>query len=65
MKIELANKFLIIGLLLYIIAGAAVINKMNYNIVILLGAIIFLALGFFAHMKLKWSKFLFYWKKYK
>ena len=56
MKIKLANKFLIIGLLLYIVAGVAVISKMSYSIVILLGAIIFLALGFFAHMKLKWIK---------
>ena len=56
MKIKLANKFLIIGLLLYIVAGAAVISKMNYSLVILLGAIIFLALGFFAHTKLRWAK---------
>jgi len=56
MKIKLANKFLITGLLLYIVAGAAVISKMSYSLVILLSAIVFLALGFFAHTKLKWIK---------
>lgn len=56
MKIKLANKFLITGLLLYIVAGVAVISKMNYSLVILLGAIIFMVLGFFAHTKLRWAK---------
>ncbi len=56
MKIRLANKFLIIGFLLYIIAGIESIIKMNYSIIILLGATIFLAFGFFAHTRLKWAK---------
>ena len=56
MKIKLANKFLITGLLLYIVAGVSLISKMSYSIVILLSSIIFLALGFFAHTKLRWAK---------
>ena len=56
MKIKLANKFLILGLLLYIAAGIAVISKMNYSILILLAAIIFLGFGFFVHMRSKWFK---------
>jgi len=56
MRLNLANKFLIIGLLLYIIAGVATISKMNYSVIILLVSIIFLAFGFFEHTKLKWAK---------
>ena len=56
MRINFANKFLILGLLLYIIAGIATISKMNYSIIILLIAIIFLAFGFFMHIKGKWVR---------
>ncbi|MFH0868125.1 MAG: hypothetical protein V1831_02335 [Candidatus Woesearchaeota archaeon] len=52
----LANKFLVLGILLYIIAGISVIIQMNYNILILLVAIIFLAVGFFKHKKTAWLK---------
>jgi len=56
MKLNLANKFLIIGLLLYVVAGIVVISKMRYSIVVLLGAIIFLAFGFSVNVKTKWSR---------
>tara|TARA_B100000315_G_C14507319_1_gene555262 strand:+ start:684 stop:872 length:189 start_codon:yes stop_codon:yes gene_type:complete len=56
MKLKLANKFLIIGLLLYVVAGIVAISKISYSIVILLSAIIFLAFGFFMHVKQKWAK---------
>ena len=51
MKLSLANKFLVIGILLYLIAGVAAITQMNYSIIILLAAIIFFALGLFASIK--------------
>ena len=53
---KLANKFLVLGILLYIIAGIAAISKMDYSVVIILAAIIFLALGFFMNIKLKWFR---------
>ena len=56
MKVKLANQFLILGLLLYIIAGIATVIQMNYSIIILLPAIIFLAFGFFMHVKGKWVR---------
>jgi hypothetical protein len=56
MKIKLANTFLIFGVLLYIGAGIAVISKMNYSVLILIVAIIFLAFGFFVHIKQRWIK---------
>ena len=56
MKISLANKFLVLGLLIYLIAGIAAISKMDYSVVIILAAIIFLAFGFFASIKLKWTR---------
>jgi len=56
MKLNLANKFLILGLLLYIVAGIVFISQTNYSIVILLAAIIFLAFWFFMHIKHKWSR---------
>ena len=56
MKIKLANLFLIFGLLLYLVAGLAAISKMSYSIISLLAATIFLALGFFAHVRLKWIR---------
>ena len=58
MKIKLANKLLILGLLLYLIAGIAAVSKMNYSVFILLAAIIFLAFGFFVNVKLRWFKLL-------
>ena len=56
MKISFANKFLILGLLLYLVAGIMVLSKMNYSFIVLVGAIILLAFGFFTHVKLKWTK---------
>jgi hypothetical protein len=57
MKLKLFNKFLIIGILLYLIAGiASIISKMNYSILILLASAIFLALGVFVNVKLRWFK---------
>ena len=56
MKIRPANVFLVIGLLLYILAGIAAMLKMNYSIIILLAATIFLAFGFFVNVKLRWIK---------
>ena len=56
MKIKLANLFLVFGLALYILAGIAAISKMSYSIISLLAATIFLALGFFAHARLKWIR---------
>jgi len=56
MRVKLANKFLIIGLMLYIVAGLAFLSKMGYSIVILFGAIVFIALGFFMYIKRKWLK---------
>jgi len=51
---NLANKFLVLGILLYIIAGIAAISKMDYSVVIILAAIIFLALGFFVNARFRW-----------
>ena len=56
MKIRFANKFLILGILLYILAGIMGLGKVNYSIIVLLVAIIFLAFGFFENVKLKWFK---------
>ena len=56
MKIKLANKFLILGLLLYLVAGIAAVSKMNYSVFILLAATIFLAFGFFVNVKFRWFK---------
>ena len=56
MKIKPANKFMILGLLLYFIAGIAAFVGMNYSIIVLLVAMIFLAFGFFEHVKFKWFK---------
>ncbi len=56
MKLNSANKFLVLGLLIYLIAGIMFISKMDYSVVIILAAIIFLALGFFTNVKLKWFK---------
>ncbi len=56
MKIKLANKFLIIGLLLYLIAGIMAINGMNYSAIVLIAATIFLALGFFVNARLRWFR---------
>ncbi|MBW2977003.1 hypothetical protein KY347_06165 [Candidatus Woesearchaeota archaeon] len=56
MKISLANKFLFIGVLLYTLAGIAAISKINYSMVILSAAVIFLAFGLFANMMSKCSK---------
>ena len=56
MKIKSANKFLISGLFLYAVAGIMTLSKMNYSVIVLLAAIIFLALGFFANVKNKWVK---------
>jgi hypothetical protein len=56
MKIKLANKFLIIGLLLYLIAGIMAINGMNYSAIVLIAATIFLALVFFVNVKFRWFR---------
>ena len=56
MKIRFANKLLILGILLYIIAGIMGLGKVNYSTIVLLVAIIFLAFGFFENVKLKWFK---------
>jgi hypothetical protein len=56
MKLNLANKFLILGILLYILAGIAVIGKMDYSVIILLAATVFLAFGFFANVRFRWDK---------
>ena len=56
MKLNSANLFLVLGLLIYLIAGIAAISKMDYSVVIILAAIIFLALGFFMNIRLKWFK---------
>lgn len=56
MKKRLANKFLISGLLLYILAGIMFIGKINYSVVILLAAVVFLAFGFFMHIRLRWVR---------
>ena len=56
MKTKLANIFLIFGLILYVLAGIATMIKMNYSIIILLAATIFLAFGFFVNVKLRWIK---------
>ena len=56
MKLNLANKFLILGVLLYILAGIAAIGKMKYSLVVLAAATIFLASGFFANVRFRWGK---------
>ncbi|GAF96478.1 unnamed protein product [marine sediment metagenome] len=56
MKIKLANKFIFLGLLLYIVAGIMAISGMNYSAIVLLAAIIFLAFGFFVNVKFKWKR---------
>lgn len=47
---------MIIGFLLYFTAGIAAIIKLNYSIVILLAATIFLALGVFLNVKMRLFK---------
>jgi len=56
MNVRLANKFLALGLVLYLIAGVSALLKFNFNLIVILAAIVFIAFGFFAHMKLKWVK---------
>jgi hypothetical protein len=54
MEIGLANKFLIIGLLLYAIAGIMFMAKMRFNIIAAIASMPFLAIGFFMHIKHRW-----------
>lgn len=56
MKIKPANKLLILGIALYLLAGIAVVTESSYSLIILLIAVIFLAFGFFKHVKSKWLK---------
>ena len=46
MRLGLANKFFLISILLYFIAGAMALLEMEYSILALLAAVIFLAFGF-------------------
>ena len=54
---KLANKFLILGLLLYFISGIMALVNSDYSLVIVATASIFLALGFFIYSTKRWEKF--------
>ena len=56
MKLSPANRFFIISVLLYLIAGIMALLKMGYSIFALLAAIIFLAFGFFFNAAIKIKK---------
>jgi len=55
-EMQLSNIFFILGILLYLISGIMVLIEMDFNVLIVAIATIFLALGFFDHSRLKFSR---------
>ena len=56
MRLGLANKFFLMSILLYFVAGAMALLKIKYSILALIAAVIFLAFGFVINTTTRWKK---------